>query len=174
MKVWGKNIYQIKQMKVEINFLDFKKNIKVKQLIKRVIKSSTVEISFCKKMNFELSVLIVSSSKIKSLNKKYRMINKPTNVLAFPQIDKNNFDNINNLKTSLIGDIVISPEIIKKESKDYFLGYNDHFSHILVHGLLHLFGYDHKNTSDTEIMQKKEISILEKINIKNPYYVINK
>ena len=161
-------------MKVEINFLDFKKNIKVKQLIKRVIKSSTVEISFCKKMNFELSVLIVSSSKIKSLNKKYRMINKPTNVLAFPQIDKNNFDNINNLKTSLIGDIVISPEIIKKESKDYFLGYNDHFSHILVHGLLHLFGYDHKNTSDTEIMQKKEISILEKINIKNPYYVINK
>tara|TARA_B100000989_G_scaffold246827_1_gene194052 strand:+ start:198 stop:683 length:486 start_codon:yes stop_codon:yes gene_type:complete len=161
-------------MKVEINFLDFKQNVKIKQLIKKVIKSSTDEISFCKKMNLELSVLIVSSRQIKSINKKYRMINKPTNVLAFPQIEENDFDSINNLKTSLIGDIVISPGIIKKESNDYFLGFNDHFSHILVHGLLHLFGYDHKNSSDTEIMQKKEISILEKINIKNPYYVINK
>lgn len=161
-------------MKVEINFLDFKKNFKIKQLIKRVIKSSTFEISFCKKMKFELSILVVSTRKIKSLNKKYRMINKPTNVLAFPQIDKNNFDNKNNFQTHLIGDIVISPGIIRQESKDYFLGYNDHFSHILIHGLLHLFGYDHKNSSDTEIMQKKEISILEKINIKNPYNLMKK
>tara|TARA_B100000242_G_C43031596_1_gene480653 strand:- start:977 stop:1453 length:477 start_codon:yes stop_codon:yes gene_type:complete len=156
-------------MKIEIRFTDIKESNKIKKLIVNVLRSSIKELDFTSCRDLELSVLIVSVTKIKSLNLKYRNINKPTNVLAFPQLERDDQRLFEYSKTALLGDIVLSPTIIRNESKSFDLRFDDHFSHILIHGLLHLFGYDHRTLVDAKKMQKKEISILEKIKIKNPY-----
>ena len=156
-------------MKIEIRFTDIKESNKIKCLIVNVLKSSVKELNYSRACDLELSVLIVSVRKIKSLNFKYRNINKPTNVLAFPQIEKDENKLFEYSKTTLVGDIVLSPTIIRNESNSCNLRFDDHFSHILIHGLLHLFGYDHMTLAETKKMQEKEKSILEKIKIKDPY-----
>jgi len=156
-------------MKIEIRFTDIKESNKIKILTNNVLRSSIEELDIASCRHLELSVLIVSVRKIKSLNLKYRNINKPTNVLAFPQIDRDDHRLFEYSKTALLGDIVLSPTIIRNESKSFDLRFDDHYSHILIHGLLHLFGYDHRTLAEAKKMQKKEISILEKIKIKNPY-----
>ena len=156
-------------MKIEIRFTDIKESHRIKKLTVNVLKSSIDELNYSKCLVLEISILIVSVRKIKSMNLKYRNINKPTNVLAFPQIDRDDERLFKYSKTALVGDIVLSPTIIRNESKSFDLRFDDHFSHILIHGLLHLFGYDHKTQAEAKKMQEKEISILEKIKIRNPY-----
>ena len=165
----GKNIFLIKLMKIEIRFTDIKESHRIKKLTVNVLKSSIDELNYSKCLVLEISILIVSVRKIKSMNLKYRNINKPTNVLAFPQIDRDDERLFKYSKTALVGDIVLSPTIIRNESKSFDLRFDDHFSHILIHGLLHLFGYDHRTQAEAKKMQEKEISILEKIKIRNPY-----
>ena len=157
-------------MKIEIRFTDIKESIKIKKLIVNILKSSVEELNYSRGCDLELSILIASVRKIRLLNFKYRNINKPTNVLAFPQIEKDEKKLFEYSKTTtLLGDIVLSPTIIRNESKKFDLRFDDHFSHILIHGLLHLFGYDHMTLAEKKKMQEKEISILEKIKIKDPY-----
>lgn len=156
-------------MKIEIRFTDIKESHRIKKLTVNVLKSSIDELNYSKCLVLEISILIVSVRKIKSLNFKYRNINKPTNVLAFPQLDKDDQRLFEYSNTALVGDIVLSPTIIRNESKSFDLRFDDHFSHILIHGLLHLFGYDHRTQAEAKKMQEKEISILEKIKIRNPY-----
>ena len=69
----------------------------------------------------------------------------------------------------LLGDIVISLEKISSEAKNLGKNFSDHFIHMCIHGLLHLFGYNHKKDSEAKIMQEKEISILKKLSIPSPY-----
>lgn len=109
--------------------------------------------------NSEVSVFITDSEHIKSLNEKYRGIDKPTNVLSFPcDIDH-----------GVLGDIVLAIDVVKNESIEQNKTFNNHLRHLVVHSLLHLIGYDHINNSDADIMEGLEIKILEKMGISNPY-----
>ena len=117
---------------------------------KKLQKLSTIP-SF-KNKNQEFSILLTNSKKIKSLNYKFKKINKPTDVLSFPtqNVFKNN---------SYIGDIAICFEILNKRSKtsNFFL----EFDKMWIHGYFHLIGYDHKKLKDFKKMSKKENLVLK-------------
>ena len=115
-------------------------------------------------LNHEISVLLTNDEEIRELNKKYRKIDKPTNVLSF-SITSDTI--VNELK--MIGDIVISKEKILSEAKDQNKTFNDHLAHIVIHGFLHLLDFTHDSKEDSIIMENKEVELLKMIDISNPY-----
>ncbi len=123
----------------------------------------------------ELSISLVSDAQMKKINFKYRNQNKSTNVLSFPTLDKNEIHKFGLKKAILshkclfLGDIIISYETTKKESLAQKKEICDHISHLILHSLLHLIGFDHENENDAKIMENLEIKILKKIGINNPY-----
>jgi len=123
------------------------------------------EIDFKKK--YYLSVLLTNDNGIKKINKKYRKINKSTNVLSFPQNEKRFVTK--KIPKIILGDIVISLEKIIKESGILNKEFSDHLTHMVIHSLLHLLGFNHEKLKDFKIMKKKEIDALSKLSISSPY-----
>ncbi len=113
----------------------------------------------------ELTIRLVDLEEITHLNHTYRQQNKPTNVLAFPsQLPDDVL-----LDVPFLGDIIICPAILKTESLTLNTPLNAHWAHIVIHGVLHLLGYDHIDTDDAVIMQKLEITALKTLGFNNPY-----
>jgi probable rRNA maturation factor len=117
--------------------------------------------------NFEINIIFANSEKITLLNKEYRHKNKDTNVLAFQYVDWTKKLN----KHEFLGDIVFSFDKVVEEAEKQKITFSDHLTHLLVHGILHLLGYDHHLLSEARIMQKFEIEVLHSFGIKSPYYV---
>lgn len=116
----------------------------------------------------EISVTLTNDAAIRILNRDHRGKDKPTNVLSFPLWDSMSvFPCVG--EAVPIGDIVIAFETIKQEAMEQEKPLKDHFSHMLIHGFLHLLGYDHMKDEEAEIMEDLEIKILRKLGIKNPY-----
>ena len=114
--------------------------------------------------NEEISVRLTNDYEIRKLNRKYRNIDKTTNVLSFPMNNK-----INNLGNKMLGDIVISKDTLLRESKEKKKDLDAYIAHMIIHGLLHLKGYEHQEKSGAEVMEKREIMILKKLGFPNPY-----
>ncbi len=110
-----------------------------------------------------INLKLVDNEEITELNKIYRNKNKPTNVLSFTNED------ISKSRTNELGDIAISFEFVKQESKEQNKKFNDHVIHMFIHGIYHILGFDHENDSMADAMEEKEILLLEKLQIKNPY-----
>jgi apolipoprotein N-acyltransferase len=108
----------------------------------------------------EVSVILTNDSKIRMLNKKYRGLDKPTNVLSFETGDP-----------ELLGDIFISFDTVMKQATEEGKTFQDHAAHMVVHGVLHLMGYDHIDDKDAEKMERIEVEILAKLKIDDPYAV---
>ncbi len=108
--------------------------------------------------NAEVSIILVDDKEIKKINHEYRNINKPTNVLSFELGDD-----------ELLGDIYISLDTVAKEAKQEHISVEHHTAHMIVHGVLHLLGFDHINDDDAIVMENRETKILGKMGIKNPY-----
>ena len=104
--------------------------------------------------NPEVSITLVNDATIKKINKKYRGINKPTNVLSFELNDD-----------VLLGDIFISIDPVRREAKSEGVSVEEHTAHMVVHGVLHLLGYDHMNDNDKVQMREKEEGVLNKLQI---------
>lgn len=115
---------------------------------------------------FEISVVFVNDDMIRVLNKEYRGKNKPTNVLSFAMLDDENTP-----ETAIVslGDIILAFETVAREANDNDRFIRDHIAHLLVHGTLHLLGYDHLEDDDANMMETLEIRILEGLDIQNPY-----
>ena len=111
----------------------------------------------------EINLRILDDNKMKKLNHQFRNKNKTTNVLSFPS------DAISIRHTKNIGDIAISLEYVEREAKEEGKTFEDHMIHMLAHGVYHILGYDHESDEMATIMENKEINILNKININNPY-----
>ncbi len=94
-----------------------------------------------------LSVAFIKASEIKKLNEKYRDSRGPTDVLAFKGDD-------------LLGEVIIAPEVVEKQAKKNNLNFKDEIRRVLVHGILHLKGYDHKNKEDMRAMRREEKKFL--------------
>jgi len=110
----------------------------------------------------ELSILIVDDPQIAILNKKYLHRNGPTNVIAFPM----RTDQFSNINPELLGDVVISIETAEKEGKNIGISMEERFTQLLVHGILHLLGYDHETSEqEADKMEKKSEEILKLINM---------
>ena len=128
--------------------------------------SKTLEIHN-KNISTELGLRITNNIEITNLNKTYRHKDKPTNVLAFPfEVPENLPEEI---PQEYLGDIICSAEYINQEAKQHNKQLLHHWAHIIIHGTLHLLGYDHIEKSDAEIMEQKEIDILSSFNYPNPY-----
>ena len=119
------------------------------------------------KKNFYISVLLTDNQKIKEMNLRYRKINKPTNVLSFNQNEKRIMEDKSFF--IILGDIVVSIEKIMSESLEQGKTFKQHFTHMLLHGLLHLTGHSHEEKEKALIMEKKEILMLSKLSIPSPY-----
>lgn len=115
----------------------------------------------------ELTVRIVDEAESRHLNKSYRGINKPTNVLSFPAELPDHID------IPLLGDLVICAPIVAKEAIAQNKSVLSHWAHMVIHGILHLLGYDHINDDDAEKMEDLEIKILASLEIPNPYRIDN-
>jgi probable rRNA maturation factor len=110
-----------------------------------------------------VNLKFLSDEDIKILNQKYRNKSMPTNVLSFEN------DDISKAHTNEIGDIAISYEYAAREAEEQKKTFHGHVMHLTLHGILHLLGYDHQLESDAEYMELKEVNILSKFNIMNPY-----
>lgn len=118
------------------------------------------------KQAIELTLRFVDPTEITSLNTQYRQKSQPTNVLAFPS----QLPECVELEHQFIGDVVICPEILLQESVTLKKSLEAHWALIVIHGILHLLGYDHINDEDALIMQSIEIELLKKLNFGNPYH----
>ena len=100
---------------------------------------------------------------MEDLNKKYRNKDASTNVLSFTNKD------ISKMFTNELGDIAISYEYVIEESAALNKEYDDHIIHMLIHGIYHILGFDHENDNMAKTMEDKEIALLSKLKITNPY-----
>jgi len=101
----------------------------------------------------EVSILIVDDEGIRKINRDYLGRDKPTNVISF-SMSEGEFGDVN---PSILGDIIISAETARRDAENHSIPYGDEIDFLLIHGLLHLLGYDHEITdSDAEIMKEKE------------------
>jgi len=115
--------------------------------------------------NFELSIRLVDESESAALNSTYRGKTGPTNVLSFP------FDSPIPMEPRLLGDLIVCVPVVEKEALEQNKMIDDHWAHLVVHGYLHLLGYDHIEQTEAEVMEKLEIDILQSLNITDPYLV---
>lgn len=122
-----------------------------------------VDAALAKNKTAEITIRIVGTKEMQALNKQYRHQDKTTNVLSFPA------ELPPELKLPLLGDIVICAPIVNKEAKAQNKTSEEHWAHIVIHGVLHLLGYDHIESTDAEKMEQQEIQLLQKLGFNNPY-----
>lgn len=111
----------------------------------------------------EVTIRIVNHDESAELNGQYRGKDRPTNVLSFP------FEAPAGITVPLAGDLVICAPVVEKEAKDQHKALEAHWAHMVVHGMLHLQGYDHIEDHDAEVMEALEIRLLEQLGYGNPY-----
>ena len=116
----------------------------------------------------ELAIMLTDDAGIRILNNNWRGIDKPTNVLSFPALQPAGPGGPDDAPR-MLGDIAIAYQTTRKEADDEQKPFDHHLSHLAVHGLLHLIGYDHENDADAEIMEALEAEILAQLGIPNPY-----
>ncbi len=138
----------------------------VQDCILATLTSSEVRINGTNKL--EVSVLLTGDEEIQELNNTYRKKNKPTNVLSFPQ-NMEFSDTENEEGCLLLGDIVLSIHTIQLEASNQNKSMKDHLAHLIVHGTLHLLGYDHQTDQDATQMESIEIAVLNSMGVSNPY-----
>jgi probable rRNA maturation factor len=115
------------------------------------------------KPDAELTIRISESQESQQLNHQYRGKNKPTNVLSFP------FEVPPGIELPLIGDLIICPEVVLREALEQEKSFHDHFAHMVIHGCLHLMGYDHITSEEADEMETFEKTLLGDLNIADPY-----
>ncbi|CAA0095625.1 rRNA maturation RNase YbeY [Zhongshania aliphaticivorans] len=111
----------------------------------------------------ELSIRLVDEVESAELNMQYRQKSGPTNVLSFPA------DLPPELELPLLGDLAICKQVVEREANEQHKACLDHWAHMVIHGTLHLLGYDHIADDEAEEMEALEIALLKTLNISNPY-----
>jgi len=147
------------------NIVDLQNASSVKKLPEMALFQQWVDAALNAVTNkqFELTIRLVDSAESQQLNKQYRHKDKPTNVLSFP------FEVPDGIELNLLGDLVICAPVVEEEAKAQNKTMINHWAHMVIHGCLHLLGYDHINDNDANEMETLEIKILADLNISNPY-----
>ncbi len=111
----------------------------------------------------ELVIRIVDEAEMTALNARYRGKQGPTNVLSFP------CERIAGVDTGLLGDIVICAPVVQQEAVHQGKAPQAHWAHLVVHGVLHLLGYDHHHEMEAGLMEEREVAVLQQLGFANPY-----
>ena len=123
-------------------------------------------------LTIEVSVRFASDDEVKALNAAYRNKDRPTNVLSFPMFDADLIDSIAEADggEALLGDVILAYGVCAREAEEKGIGMRDHAAHLIVHGTLHLLGYDHETgDEDAEAMEATERHALASLGIADPY-----
>ena len=136
----------------------------LRRLVDSVLQATLQELGF-DNIDSELSLVFTNDADIREINGKWRHIDKPTNVLSFPAFALQPGQE----PGEILGDIVIARETVAREAAEEHKSFDDHLSHLVVHGLLHLMGYDHQNDDEAEQMETLERKILASLGISDPY-----
>ncbi len=145
-----------KEKKIEINYIKYIK----KQYVPSTHKfKAWINSSMVKDFVHCVNLIFVGDRRMRTLNNKFLKNDKPTNVLTFPYThDK-----------ELSGDIILCPNIINKEAKEFGFSYNFRWAHMIVHSMLHLQGYTHKTNNERLSMENMEVKLLKNLDFGNPY-----
>jgi probable rRNA maturation factor len=125
-------------------------------------------------LEVEISVKFTSDAEVRALNAAYRNKDKPTNVLSFPMIDASLLNSLTAVDGGqvLLGDVVLARGVCGREAEERNIPVDRHASHLIVHGVLHLLGYDHEQgDEDAELMEATERQALAAIGISDPYAI---
>ena len=123
-------------------------------------------------LTVEISVTLTGDEEVRALNAKWRGKDKPTNVLSFPMADEHDLMRANVSSAELLlGDIVLARGVCEAEAADKGVSVEDHATHLMVHGTLHLLGYDHHEDGEANDMESREVRALKRLGISNPYEV---
>ena len=112
----------------------------------------------------EISVTFVSLEEIHELNREYRQVDSPTDVLSFPQFD--DLDDLPEEGEIMLGDVVICSDRAKEQAEEFGHSFEREIIYLFVHSVLHLLGYDHMNEDEKRIMRRREEEVMERIGLK--------
>jgi probable rRNA maturation factor len=120
----------------------------------------------------EISVTLTGDEQVRELNAEWRGKDRPTNVLSFPMADELDFARASfDGPELLLGDIIIAQGVCAAEAIEKGVSFEDHATHLLVHGTLHLLGYDHHDDGEAADMEAREVRALKRLGIASPYEV---
>jgi len=111
----------------------------------------------------EIVIRLVDTAESATLNQRYRHKKGATNILSFP------FDAPEIIASALLGDLIICAPLVEQQAQQQQKPLLHHWAHIVIHGVLHLLGYNHENDAEAYVMESKEIDLLKKLSIHNPY-----
>jgi probable rRNA maturation factor len=146
---------------------------KTKRNAKTILQQAVAAASAACKAEGELCVVLTDDAAIRKLNRIWRGLNKPTNVLSFPAADSlpatHGRGGDTRRSARFLGDIVIAYETTAREALAESKPFPHHLSHLAVHGFLHLLGYDHADDDEAEAMERLERAILARLDVPDPY-----
>lgn len=122
----------------------------------------------------EVAVRLTSDDEVHALNKQYRHKDKPTNVLSFPMVQPDLLESVTQNSDDgevILGDIVLAHGVCAGEAEERDIAVADHAAHLIVHGVLHLLGYDHMDDAEAEAMEDMERAALASLGLHDPYPV---
>jgi len=152
----------------QLEYLDIEENQNYEDIINKVVKQC-FKTEHLENSKLYISITLTTPNNIQKINKEYRKIDNPTDVLSFPMFEKQEIDTKiaeNDFKfEDVLGDIVISIEKVEEQSLEYGHSFERELAYMVVHGFYHLMGYDHIEEADKLVMRKKEEYILNILEI---------
>lgn len=135
----------------------------IRKVVQAVLENETV------KHNVDVYITLTNNEEIHKINKEYRNVDRPTDVLSFPMYEREEIENLKgdnlSVQEEILGDIIVSIEKVKEQAEEYGHSFERELAYLITHGCLHLLGYDHMIDEEKEIMRKHEELVLEKLGI---------
>lgn len=155
-------------MKLQVEFVAtsprWRSALAARTLARQAIAASVAECGVALRPGAELCLHLADDAHVRELNARWRGLDKPTNVLSFPAVEAAHLG-----QARLLGDIVLAFETVAREAEAEGKPLADHYRHLVVHGFLHLIGFDHENDADAQRMEAMETRILARLGVADPY-----